>query len=235
VTFAIFTQPNGLKRLVTPDYVVAVQSTAGDAVSRVWTIADSAPGASRSYSIVNGTFAATVAAIGGLVTLPLPDGEQVALAPRWVTQLEALPGNTATRVTWAADAAGGYATVVGTQAATAAALAYTPPAASWQLDAPCNTSHANASNTDAGAFYVPAAFTGSGEILLTSTGGTNGRVQILSLAGVVQAQANDPGPTAGYRARAFGAVTLAPGWYVLGLAEIGGGGGSVTLLGVRLS
>lgn len=128
MTFATFTSPSGLQRLVTPDYVVAVQSTAGDAVSRVWTVADSAPGASRGYFIVTGTFAATVAAVGaGLVTLALPDGGQIALNPQWVTQLEQLPGDTATRVVWAADSEGGYATVLGDLATIQAALTYTPP------------------------------------------------------------------------------------------------------------
>lgn len=226
MTFAIFTQPSGLKRLVTPEYVVAVQSTAGDAVSRVWTVADSAPGASRGYSIVTGTFAATVAAVGaGLVTLALPDGGQIALAPQWVTQLEQLPGNAATRVVWAADSEGGYATVLGTLAATAAALAYAPSVGGFELNAPLNTSHGNASPVTAGAFYSPGIAPGTVEALVYSVNATTAQVQLTTLVGALQATMVDAAPAAGWRVlTATPPTTIVAGWKNITLAQLAGSG-----------
>ena len=239
MTFATFNMPNGLKRLVTPEYVVAVQSLPGDTSARVWTVADSAPGASRGYSIVLGSFLAVTTAIGGLVTLPLPDGSQVAIAPRWVTQLEQLPGNTSTRVVWAADGEGGYATVVGSLIVVGAALSYTPPTAAQDYVLPFNQGHNNASPVSAGAFYLPAPRTWtSGLVELYSTGNTNGSVTFWEIATVtLSAQANDPGPSSGYRSRAvtFTVPTWPAGWYVAQIAEAGGGGGTVDLLGAFLA
>lgn len=237
MTFAIFTMPNTLKRLVTPDYVVAVQSIPGDTVARVWTVADSAPGASRGYSIVTGTFAATVAAIGaGLVTLPTPDGSQVAIAPRWVTQLEQLAGNTATRVVWAADGESGYATVTGTLAAVSAALAYTPPSgALFGFNQAFNFGHSNGSPINGGAFYSDAIQPTLVQALVYSVNPTQAQVQFVTTLGALQLTMVDAVSVSGYRVLAPSAPipAIAAGWKQITLAHLAGAGQSI-LYGLRI-
>lgn len=128
MTFASFVQPNGTPISITTEYVCAIRGLSPDTAAQVWSITDSSPGASRGYVTVAGSFAAVTAAFGVVpfVLLTEQSGASLAINAAFSTRVEALPGDTACRVTWAADQQGGYAIVQGTYAATTAALTYTP-------------------------------------------------------------------------------------------------------------
>jgi len=128
MTFAAFTQPNGVPVSITTEYVCAIRGLSPDTAAQVWTITDTSPGASRGYVTVNGSFATVAAAFGVVPLVLLTDagGAPLAINAAFATRVQALPGDTACRVTWAADQQGGYAIVQGTYAATTAALAFTP-------------------------------------------------------------------------------------------------------------
>lgn len=128
MTFASFTQPNGVPVSITTEHVCAIRGLSPDTAAQVWTITDSSPGSSRGYVTVNGSFATVAAAFGVVPLVLLTDagGAPLAINAAFATRVQALPGDTACRVTWAADQQGGYAIVQGTYAATTAALAYTP-------------------------------------------------------------------------------------------------------------
>ena len=128
MTFAAFTQSNGLPVSIATEHVCAIRGLTPDTAAQVWSITDSSPGASRGYVTVAGSFGATVAAFGvvPLVLLTEFGGAPLAINAAYTTRVEALPSNTACRVTWAADQQGGYAVVQGSYAAITAALAWTP-------------------------------------------------------------------------------------------------------------
>lgn len=128
MTFASFVQPNGTPISITTEYVCAIRQLSPDTAAQVWSITDSSPGTSRGYVTVSGSFAAVTAAFGvvPLVVLPDSQGAAVAINPAFSTRVQALPGDTACRVSWAADQQGGYVIVQGSYAAITTALAYTP-------------------------------------------------------------------------------------------------------------
>jgi hypothetical protein len=95
----------------------------------VWNITDSSPGTSRGYCTVTGSFAAVTAQFGVIPLVLLTDaqtGTAIAINAAFSTRVEGLTPDTVCRVTWAADAQGGYALVQGSFAAVSAALAFTP-------------------------------------------------------------------------------------------------------------
>jgi len=127
VTFVAFTTPSGSAQIAL-EYVAAIQQLPGDAATRVWWLADGAPGATRNYTVVQGGFYATLAALAGsgAFVFNTTTAEYLAVVPRWVTSITSTPGDAFSRVTWAADAPDGYAVVKGSIASVTAALAYTP-------------------------------------------------------------------------------------------------------------
>lgn len=188
MTFAAFTQPNGVPVSITTEYVCAIRGLSPDTAAQVWTITDSSPGASRGYVTVNGSFATVAAAFGVVPLVLLTDagGAPLAINAAFATRVQALPGDTACRVTWAADQQGGYAIVQGTYAATTAALAFTPTPGGAVPGGIQYSIQYNAGGGlfggDGGALYdgtdlavsVPgkAAVQGAGAVRLQSTGST---------------------------------------------------------------
>ena len=129
MTFANFTRTDGLPAAIAIENTCAIRQLSPDTACQVWNLSDSSPGASRGYVTVQGSFAAVTAQFGviPLVLLIDPQGSNIAINAAFSTRVEGLPGDAVCRVTWAADAQGGYALVQGSFAAVSAALASQPP------------------------------------------------------------------------------------------------------------
>lgn len=129
MTFANLIRTDGLPAAIAIEYTCAIRQLSPDTACQVWNISDSSPGSSRGYVTVQGSFAAVTAAFGSIPLVLLIDsqtGTSIAINAAFSTRVEGLPGDTACRVTWAADAQAGYALVKGSFAAVSAALAFTP-------------------------------------------------------------------------------------------------------------
>lgn len=130
MSFAGYTLANGEPVNVTVEYVCAVKQLPGNTQARIWSISPSKPGSSDGYVTVLGSFGQT---LSPLSIIPLhafnetATGVKIAVNAAFVTRVEGLPGNTACRVSWAANGATGYAIVDGDLGTVSAALFYNPP------------------------------------------------------------------------------------------------------------
>lgn len=244
MTWASFTNGAGRALSIKVESTVALRALPGDAAVRVWTIAQSAPGISAGYAIVQGSFAATAAQF---LVLPLAlftengTGLNIALNGAFAFQVEEV-APAVCRVTWAASDPDGYALVNGTYAAVTGALAFSPAAPTpFTLSAPCRIQLP----TPALVYSQACAVFCQKDIPVRSKAGVvydsaapcqlNAQLRELGSASIV-ARFDEVAPLAGERVIAdtfYAGITV--GWYILEGINTGVTGAAGFLLGMQVT
>lgn len=244
MTWATFTSGAGRPLSIKVEFTVALRALPGDAAVRVWTIAQSAPGVSAGYAIVQGTFAATAAQFSIIPLAAFTEngtGLAIALNVAFAFQVEEVAPNVC-RVTWAASDPDGYALVNGTYAAVTAALAFSPAAPTpFTLSAPCRINLP----TPALVYSQACAVFCQKNIPTRSKAGVvfdsaapcqlNAQLRELGSATIV-ARFDEAAPSSGERViadTAYSGITV--GWYILEGFNTGVTGAAGFLLGMQVT